>query len=245
MQNIDIRTAQNVSINYELASLRERILAFVIDIVIVGMGYLIFCMLIFSAFDFDSNMFWGVMLGVGPLAAFMLYQLSSEIFANGQSWGKKALSIRVVRLDGQEPSLSDYLLRAVFYLLDAFLSLGAIGAIFVTSSAKNQRLGDMSANTTVIRTKSSMQISLENILSIDSIEEYEPVYTQVRQLKESDMLFVKEALERVRKHPNAAHQTAIQELSDRLRQILDIQEQPTDKVEFLKTLIRDYIVLTR
>ena len=111
-------------------------------------------------------MFLGVMAGVGPLAAFILYQLASEILANGQSWGKKALRIRVVRLDGQEPSLSDYLLRAVFYLLDAFLSFGAIGAIFVTSSVKNQRLGDMTANTTVIRTEGSMQVSLDNILNI-------------------------------------------------------------------------------
>lgn len=245
MQHIDIRTAQNVSISYELASLRERILAFVIDFVIVVMSFYFLCILIYSAFDFESGMFWGILLGLGPLAAFILYQLFSEIAANGQSWGKKALRIKVVRVDGQEPSLSDYLLRAVFYLLDAFLSFGAIGSIFVTSSAKNQRLGDMTANTTVIRTRSDMHVSLENILSIESLDDYEPAYPQVRQLKESDMLLVKEAVERVKKYPNAAHQTAIYELCDRLCEVLTITKQPQDKIEFLKTLIRDYIVLTR
>ena len=35
MKTIDIRTTQNVTIEYELATLRERILAFFIDFVIV------------------------------------------------------------------------------------------------------------------------------------------------------------------------------------------------------------------
>lgn len=247
MQNIDIRTAQNVAINYELASLRERILAFCIDtmIVFVTYGFLWFLFLLAFADVFTSEMFWGATGGLGPFVAFILYSLIYEIAANGQSLGKKALGIRVVRVDGQEPSMSDYLLRAVFYMLDAFLSLGTIGAIFITSTDKNQRLGDMSANTTVIRTKNQMLISLSNLLHIDSLEDYELSYPQVRQLKEEDMLFIKEALGRIRKNPNPAHQTALVELSTRLAEILEISPVPQDKQAFLKTLIRDYIVLTR
>lgn len=247
MQNIDIRTAQNVAINYELASLRERILAFCIDIIIVFVSYGFLAFLFVSAFDdfISSRIFWGVLGGLGPFVSFVLYCLTFEITSNGQTWGKKSLGIRVVRVDGQEPSMSDYLLRAVFYMLDAFLSLGAIGSIFITSSEKNQRLGDMSANTTVIRTSSQMRISLQNLLNIDSLEDYEPSYPQVRQLKEEDMLFVKEALKRMQKYPNPAHRTALYELSNRLAEVLEVVPTPEDRQEFLKTLIRDYIVLTR
>ena len=45
MKTIDIRTTQNVTIEYELATLRERILAFFIDFVIV---YVTFSILYFT-----------------------------------------------------------------------------------------------------------------------------------------------------------------------------------------------------
>ena len=65
-----------------------------------------------------------------------------------------------MRLDGREPGLSDYLLRAVFHLVDSILSAGIVAAILVSTSAKNQRLGDLTANTTVIRTRHSRQFKL-------------------------------------------------------------------------------------
>ncbi|MEM9990156.1 MAG: RDD family protein [Bacteroidota bacterium] len=247
MQNIDLRTTQNVAINYELASLRERVLAFCIDMLIVLVTYVILALSIFGAFSdwLTSGMFWSVLGGLGPFAAFILYSLVSEIAANGQSWGKKALGLRVVRIDGRTPSWSDYLLRAVFYLLDGFLSLGAIGMVFITSTTKNQRLGDISANTTVIQTKNRTTISLQNLLKIDSIEAYKPSYPQVRQLQEKDMLFIKSALERIQAHPSVAHQLALSELVQHLVQLLDLSSTPDNPEDFLKTLIRDYIVLTR
>lgn len=248
MRTIEITTTQNVTIEYELATLQERIIAFIIDCLLVGTLYLI----LFTALSailrdalYDSGGALSFVASFLPLGLFLAYQLMSEIIADGQSWGKKAMGIKVVRLDGQEPSLIDYLLRAVFLIVDVALSVGILAALLISSSNNSQRLGDMTANTTVIRVKFGFRFRLEDILKINSLDDYEPAYPEVRRLSEKDMLLIKTIITRYRKHRNQAHREVINDLVQNLTKRLDIIEPPKNKVEFLKTLIRDYIVLTR
>lgn len=248
MQTIDIRTTQNVTIEYELASLRERILAFFIDAIIVAAVYLLLILLLILAFGngvVESNMALMAIIAIFPTAGFIGYQLLSEMIADGQSWGKKSLGIKVVRLDGKEPSLTDYLLRAVFHLVDTLFSAGVMAALLISSSSKNQRLGDITANTTVIKIRSSQRFRLEDILKINTMEDYQPIYPAVKQLSEEDMLLVKNVITRYRTFGNLAHAEAVNDLTHKMCAILDINETPRDKIGFLKTLIKDYIVLTR
>lgn len=248
MSTIEIKTAQNVTIEYELATLRDRMLAFFIDLVIVGTIYFIVLLALLSALGtngVESPLVGALIGGLLPIGGFIVYQLLSEVLAGGQSWGKRSMGIRVVRLDGREPGLSDYLLRAIFHLVDTILSAGILAAILVSTSAKNQRLGDLTANTTVIRTRHSKSFKLEDILKINTLENYEPLYPEVRRLSEQDMLLVKTVVSRYQSYRNDAHRRVVIELVHRLQQQLDIAEEPADKIGFLKTLIRDYIVLTR
>jgi uncharacterized RDD family membrane protein YckC len=248
MRTIDITTTQNVTIAYELASLKERILAFIIDLLIVWASYTIVFIAFFSTVGgsiFDSGLSTQLIIYLLPVGLLMAYQLISEVAADGQSFGKKALGIKVVRLDGQEPSLIDYLLRSIFLIIDFLFSLGIIAVLLISSTANSQRLGDMTANTTVIRIKFNFRFRLEDILKINSLEDYEPAYPEVRQLSEKDMLLIKTVISRYQKHRNEAHQQVIDELTQRLAHVLQITAIPKNKVEFLKTLIRDYIVMTR
>ena len=243
MPTIDIRTTQNVTIEYELASLWERMVALIIDAVIVATLDFFLVSLISSAIGGGGMM--GVVYSLLPIIMFMIYQLLSEVLADGRSWGKKIMSLKVVRLDGEEPGLSDYLLRAVFHIVDTLLSVGILGALLISSTRQRQRLGDMTANTTVIRTKHQVQFALEDILRINTLSNYEPQYPQVRQFNEQDMLLIKGVIARCSKYQNPAHQEALNELVQTVCDKLDLQEEPRDKIKFLKTLIRDYIVLTR
>ncbi|MFQ5583567.1 MAG: RDD family protein [Calditrichia bacterium] len=248
MQSIEIRTTQNVTIEYDLASLRERIFAFVIDLVIVW----VICMILVGIVsgltgdilgaDYFSLIFLRFFL---PVWGFIFYQFASEALANGQSWGKKVMGLKVVRLDGREPGLSDYLLRAIFHIVDTGLSLGVLAALLVSSSTKKQRLGDMTANTTVIRLKQNLRFRLADILKINTLDDYEPQYPAVRNLSERDMLLIKNAIARYREFQNPAHAEVIRDMASHLTKILDLKEEPKNKIEFLKTLSRDYIVLTR
>lgn len=249
VRTIDITTTQNVTIEYELASLRERFLAFFIDGLVIGV-IMMFLFVLLSTIYSDSiygddygN--FARIAGLLPVSLFLLYQFLSEVLVNGQSLGKKAIGIKVVRLDGKNPGLIDYLLRAVFQIVDTLFSMGIVGGLLISSTSKSQRLGDMTANTTVIRIKYRLHFLLEDILKIQTLDDYEPQFPEVKSFSEQDMLLIKNILTRFRNYPNEAHRTAVRDATKKCVDILELDAMPKDKVGFLKTLIRDYIVLTR
>ncbi len=247
MKTIDITTTQNVTIEYELASLRDRFFAFFIDGMIIGVLYIILLLglipMLERVTDLDGIIVRFITLL--PIGLYLVYHFLSELWGDGQSLGKKALGIKVVRADGKEANSADYLLRAIFHILETLLSFGIVAALLMSASAKSQRLGDMTANTVVIRVRQSMRFNLDDILKISSIKDYEPAYPEVKQLSEKDMLLIKSIISRYLKYENEAHQKIVLDLVNQLRERLDITEQPRDSIGFLKTLIRDYIVLTR
>lgn len=247
MRTIDITTTQNVTIEYNLAGPQDRFLAFFIDLIIVTLIFFIVFFILLKSFT-DSLEELGMMdrfFQLLPITTFVLYHLISEILGNGQSIGKRAAGIKVVRLDGEEPGLSDYLLRAVFHVIDSLFTAGILAGLLISSSAKNQRLGDMTANTVVVRVKFNLRFQLADILNINSLDDYEPTYPEVRKLREKDLLLIKSVISRYNKFRNPAHDSVLNKLIDRLVEILDLDETPKEKINFLKTLIRDYIVLTR
>lgn len=69
----------------------------------------------------------------------------------GQTVGKMLLGIKVVREDnGGVPGLKAATIRTVLRLVDGFFFY-VVAFITVLASSKNQRLGDMTANTLVVR----------------------------------------------------------------------------------------------
>ena len=244
-KTIEIRTTQNVTIEYELAGLRERALAWMLDTAIIVFGYYLMIILIMLVFGGMAD-WWGVFFGVMVFLAYFLYHILFEILKRGQSPGKMALGIKVVRLDGKDPEWSDVTLRALLQLVDSIFCLGIVGGLLIKTTAKAQRLGDMAANTTLIKLQSAYQaFRLADILSISSLQNYQPVYPEVRNLSERDMIFVKTALNRLSTYPNQAHEELIEDLVTRLMVLLGMEQRPFNRVEFLKTLLKDYIVLTR
>lgn len=252
MKTIDITTTQKVTIEYELAGLRDRFLASLIDVMLISAIGVIFIIIMSAAFNNDFNVDDNaagqsnfLLKGLIPLFIFLFYHFLSELLMDGQSLGKKAVGIKVIKLNGKEATASDYLLRSMFHFIDSLFSLYILGALLVLSTDKNQRLGDLAANTAVIKVKFNLRFRLEDIMKINSLADYEPLYPDVRQFTEHDMLLIKSVVARQRQYNNPAHRDAVNVLVRDLMLKLDIIETPKDKIHFLKTLIRDYIVLTR
>ena len=59
------------------------------------------------------------------------------------------------------------------------------------------------------------------------------------------MLLIKSMINRYKDYGNVAHQEVVKETVAHLEKILQISKRQEDEIGFLKTLIRDYIVLTR
>lgn len=244
MRSIDIQTTQNVLINYELAPLRDRVLAFIIDVVVIFAANILLSLALgYTIARFIRGGELILILVLSLVTTF--YTLFFEVFNRGQTLGKMALRIQVVRIDGAQVTFTDLLLRWVFRLVDIWLSFGAIAVVIISSSRKGQRLGDVVANTVIVRTQPQLEVTLNDVLQINTAENYTPVYPAVRQLKEEDVLTIKNVVDRSRRYRNAAHEEMLDFTAERLAHLLALSEVPTDREAFLKTLIKDYIVLTR
>lgn len=243
MKNIEIITTQNVVLQYELAGVKERALAFLIDSLCI---IITFSMLsgIGAALVSDSETAGTVIVFV-LMALFMFYSLLFETLNKGQSIGKMALRIQVIKVAGGKITFSDYAARWVFRLIDIYFSFGAIASILVVSSAKGQRIGDVVANTAVVKTAPKMNLSLDDLLALHQNSTYTPKYLQARKLQEEDALLIKSTLDRYRKFDNESHQEAMDLLAKRIREVLNIEGQELDHQRFLQTVLQDYVILSR
>lgn len=240
MKKTDITTTQNVTIEYQLAGYFERLGAYLLDIVIMGLSIFILYLIFRGVFNLsESATFYLVYIPI-----FFFYTLAFETFNNGQSLGKMALKIRVVKITGEQAGFFDYLMRWTFRMIDIYFTLGTLVTLTVTSSRKNQRIGDLLADTTVIKLIDANRFSLERILKIDTLSSYSPVYPSVTSFNEDEMLLIKETVDRYNMYPNSGHKEAVNLLVDRIETQLQVKA-PKDKTNFLNTLIKDFVALTR
>lgn len=257
MATIDINTSQKITITYDLGTVAERFLALLIDVLILG-AYAFAGLMIVMIF-FLSHIDYLAFLIIVPVVTF--YSLAFEMFNNGQTVGKLAVGLRVVKVDGTRPAPNDLLIRWAFRIVDIWFSAGIVAFILTTSSDKNQRLGDLLANTAVIKTRSRFGYSLAGLLQLQRREQYTPVFRNASQMAEQEMLQVKALLDRLAKYPNEGHNRALDIASENIAKKLNIPLEPyhpyfetnpfireqerAKRAEFLRNLLKDYIILTR
>jgi len=179
------------------------------------------------------------------IPAFLFYNLFFEVFNNGQTIGKRTLGLRVVTERGTTPSVEAYLTRWVFRLMDLGGSIGTIAMLFIMSTAKKQRIGDIMAQTLVIKTKGYQKIDLDQLENFYSTDR-EFHYPQIVQYNDEDMLLVKESLDRYKKYPNSNNRNLLHSIYDRIISDLDLDEKDfKNKTHFLEMILEEYILQTR
>lgn len=246
MKNVEILTANNITIQYETATVMNRAVALFIDFLAIGIYALLMSIIIGLAGMANPNgefiNFLGYVLVGLP---FIFYSLGMEYFLKGQTLGKLAMGIRTVKLNGENASLNDYSMRWSFRIVDFWLSIGGIGALFITTTENSQRLGDLLAQTTVIKKSPTQKYNIHDILNIKDKSKHEPTYLAVTKFTDEDMILIKNALTRVKKYPNEAHKQLIRDLASKVAEHLKLENVPQKKLTFLNTVLQDYIVLTR
>src|SRR5688572_15792400 len=116
LENIRIHTSTDVDLEFESAGLGSRILAYLLDAFIL-LGYSISVLIILREGDIDPFeegrvAFMLLLLPVG------LYHFLCETLMNGQSVGKMAFKIQVIRLDGQQATIANYALRSLLRIIE-------------------------------------------------------------------------------------------------------------------------------
>jgi len=250
VKQIQVITTQNVRIAYELAGLGDRILAFCIDQIVIGTGMWLMGMLvglatgIFGGGSESQNSFvWAIILFVVPI--YLFYTLAMETLNSGQTLGKMALRIKVIDVDGKNPEVLDFIIRWTFRMVDIFFTAGSLACMLIVSGDRAQRLGGRLSNTTVVRLIPRKTLNLDQLLDIERLKDYTPTYPQIRQLDEQEMLTLKAALDRYKKYQNKAHREALFAAVKRVKDYTGIEQGKENTMPFVRTLIQDYVVLTR
>jgi uncharacterized RDD family membrane protein YckC len=236
MSKIQILTTQNVALDFTPASVGDRILAHLIDWVLFIAWSIIF---VFLAIAIEEAMneskiimfffFTGLML---PL---LCYDLLLEVFMNGQSIGKKVMNIRVIALDGTQPTLGAYLMRWLFRLADTVI-FGSVVALIVTAiNGKGQRIGDIAAGTVVVKLKQN--ISIEQLRQESLEENYQVVFKEVTILSDHDITTLQAVLN---KGENNYELTA--EAAKKVKKVINVASE-LDDIQFLKQIVKDYTYL--
>jgi uncharacterized RDD family membrane protein YckC len=237
MEKIRIETAQNIVIEHDIASVADRIASNLLDYLILSVYYFIIWAIFLSSIamgGLDYIMWIVLFISIPPL----FYQLICEVFLEGQSFGMRAVRTRVIRLDGSQPTIGNYLLRWLLRPIDIFTSYGGVAVITMLINGKGQRLGDIAAGTTVIKMKKAVKLS-DTILA-QTQETYMPVFHQVEKLTDREIGIIVETLS-VYKYQGKIMPVKI--VAQKIQEVLNIQS-TLQPVDFLKTIVKDYNHLT-
>lgn len=153
----EIITPENVIIKYELAGLGSRFAAMVLDTLIQGVLVLVVAITIsLLGVDAETTDFRSVFIALGIIALFIIvsgYFIFFELIMEGQTPGKKAAGIKVMKYTGEPVTLIDSFLRNILRTADMLPGSYLVGAAFILFSQKYRRIGDFAANTVVVKVK--------------------------------------------------------------------------------------------
>lgn len=229
MQTVSFNTTQNVSIGYNLANVGERILANMLDYLFLG-AYLLLAYLIAGKMGAIESLTTNVII----MLPVLLYQLICEIIMHGQSVGMRIRKIKVIRLDGKQAGIGNYLLRWLLRPVDIWMLSGAVGIVAISVSKNGQRIGDMAAGTTVV--KINQQVSLEETIFENIDDNYQLRFPQAEKLNARDVEIMKDCIALYKKTGNLKPVIAT---GKKLKDVLGIQSD-LKSYDFLRILIKDY-----
>jgi uncharacterized RDD family membrane protein YckC len=169
--DLAILSPEKTILTYRLAGIGSRILAQVLDVmliiaVLVGVGTL-------AAFvsALESNIANGIIMMSSFLVPF-LYFILFEWLWNGQTIGKKAAGLRVRMDDGTPVTFTAALTRNLIRPADFLPGVYFAGLITIFMNPKSQQLGDLVAKTVVIHEKraGSMYVMAPHVVGIHPFE---------------------------------------------------------------------------
>jgi uncharacterized RDD family membrane protein YckC len=254
MSDVKLDTGFNIEIILPITPFHKRLFAWIIDAVIQGVYLFLFYKLIegIAGDTWTDQYSWIYIIYFMPM---FLYHLISEIVMNGQSPGKKALGIKVITIEGGQPSVSQYIIRWAFKVIDfpfwlispiqngswppwiALFLFSGLACIFITKTS--QRIGDLLAGTVLIDTKNNT--SWQDTVFMEVEDNYQPVFPQVMQLSDRDINTIKQVVSSASmKFDNRQY---AERVALKIQHALKI-ETTADPVDFMELLLKDYNYLS-
>ncbi|MFC4322204.1 RDD family protein [Litchfieldia salsa] len=155
---IDIKTPEYVSIQFQAAGLGSRASAFIIDQLLLILINSLILIITFFVFMGGPGLFFFENVTTGPLAIAIIlifvlnwgYFFAFEYFNGGRTIGKKLAGIRVIQENGHSITILSSFIRNLLRIIDSLPTGYLVGILMIFFHSKHKRIGDLVAGTIVV-----------------------------------------------------------------------------------------------
>jgi uncharacterized RDD family membrane protein YckC len=220
-EKLTIDTPEQIALEFPLAGAGSRFLAIVIDTLIQLGVFAVLGLVALAAAALGTRGYTGAATWVAALLLFLGFLVYYGYFAafevawSGQTPGKRAVGIRVIRLSGQPVTPFDAILRNLLRIVDQLPGIYAVGVLSIFFTSRNQRLGDLVAGTVVV---------LEHPAPAVQIPAFEAVSARLggARLSTEEVEVIEMFLIRRNALPDHLRASTARQLADRIRSRLEV-----------------------
>ena len=196
---------------------------------------------------------WNFAIALYVISYFIVsigYGIFFEWSWRGQTVGKKLLRLRVVDVEGMRLQFNQIVVRNLLRFVDALPAFYFVGGLTCWLNPRCQRLGDIAANTVVIRNPRVAEPDLDQLLAgkYNSLRQYPHLVARLRQrISSAEADVVLQALLRREEFNPAARVELFGELAGHFRARVEFPAEATDGVadeQYLRNVV-DVLYRTR
>jgi len=244
-----IRTPEGIAFDLMLAGPIARFLAWIIDFACIFVILMVLNMGIKLAAVLNPDLSQAATI----LSYFLVsigYGILCEWHYNGQTIGKRLLSLRIMDVQGLRLQFSQIVIRNLLRFIDSLPVCYLVGGLSCLLSMKSQRLGDLAANTIVIREPKISRPDVEQVLShkYNSLRDHPRLVARLRQRtspREADIAL--QALLRRDELDPLSRVELFTEIADHYKKIIPFPQEVTDGIteeQFVRNVV-DVLFVTK
>jgi uncharacterized RDD family membrane protein YckC len=227
-----IRTPEGIIFSQLLAGPVARFTAWFIDLLVImaSMTALNYALILLQVISPD---FARAMSALGYFVISIGYGALCEWGWRGQTIGKRMLRLRVVDAQGLRLQFNQIMMRNLLRFVDCLPALYFVGGVACLMNRKCQRLGDLAANTIVVRYPRVTEPDLEQLLAgkFNSLRQYPHLEARLRQrISPAEAAVLLQALLRRDEFEPAARIELFRDLAEHFRAKAEFPPEATDGI---------------
>jgi uncharacterized RDD family membrane protein YckC len=177
-----LRTPEGIVFSQLLAGPVTRFLAWFIDLLCIAALLMVLGQFLLVLQLVSANLA-GAVYALGYFAISIGYGIACEWGWRGQTVGKRLFRLRVVDAEGLHLQFNQIVTRNLLRFVDSLPVFYLVGGVTCWLNSKCQRLGDIAANTIVIRNPRVSEPDLDQLLAgkFNSLRQYPHLAARLRQ----------------------------------------------------------------
>lgn len=229
---VELRTPEGMEFTLPLAGPVSRLLAVWVDLAVISLAGTLIRQFTGVLTVFGPDVAQGVAIVLYFLVS-LLYGMVSEWLWRGQTLGKRLLGIRVMDRDGLPLHVSQVIVRNLLRPVDLLPAFYLLGGITTLLTRHSQRLGDLAANTVVVRTRAVAAPAWQNLMAgkFNSMLQHPHLAARLRQRVSPELAGIAlDALLRRDELDTRARLEVFAELAARFRRLVEFPPEDTESL---------------